>query len=482
MKTPPTVLLPPRGTPSPKALPPPAIPAIKRKLDSPSSAIDLHARSVPRLSPSGPESEPDEEALWAEARTAAEEERGFSESDAEPEVESSDSDDEPLRMRGRAMARLPNGDLHVCRPGVHCPFLVPNEDRMLVCQYTGIEHAPETTHEFFDLSNGLGQRTGDQDALCGEPQYGKWTRRADPLAASRAAFSYADTLEEKDTEFSILCTLKYEATPLGKKQPKRGALCVGEKAEEEQSRRHRSNKRNVTGQHACQALQNEAEAVLGKLINYDRASSFKHKPEEGRTHRTNPPVDPRMYDRGFVMDTSVKRYVRECMAKGVAPELDTLHNLSLMSDTISRKARDEAAKQESGGIRTAKFRKLVGSLVVALWAAMCATPYMTKTKRSNDAYRPYVCGVLYGMKRSVQLPGGGVLVPACPQLAAALPQLRGTGGNQMAKMLHSSAHRGLCTISRCIASVPAEQQCIVFGDVLKIAKTLDSTVFRSSDV
>jgi hypothetical protein len=428
-----------------------------------------------------PESEPDEEAIWAQARAAAEEERGLSESDAEPEASDSE-DDEPPRRRGRAMARLPNGDLHVCRPGLHCPFLVPNEDRIMVCQYTGIEHGPETTFEFFDLSNGLGQRTGDKDALCGEPQHGKWTRRADPLAASRAAFEYADTWEEKDTEFSVLCSLKCDAAPLGKKQPKRGALCVGEKADAEPSRRCRSNKRNVTDQHSCQNLQNEAGAVLGKLINYDRVSSFKRKPEEGKTQRSKPPVDPRMCDRSFVLGASVKRYVRECAAKGVAPELDTLHNLALMADAMSRKAREEAAEQQCGGIRTAKFRKLVGSLVVALWAAMCTTPYMKKTRRGNDAYRPYVCGVLYGMKRSVQLQGGGVLVPACPQLAAALPQLRGTGGNQMAKTLHSSAHRGLCTISRCIASVPAEQQHIVFGDVLKIAKTFDSTVFRSSDV
>ena len=113
---------------------------------------------------------------------------------------------------------------------------------------------------------------------------------------------------------------------------------------------------------------------------------------------------------------------------------------------------------------------------------MCNTPYMKKTRRGNDAYRPFVCGVLYGMKRSVQMQCGGVLVPACPQLAAALPQLRGTGGNQLAKTLHSSAHRGLCTLSRCITSVPSAQQRAVFADALRIAKTFGETTFKSSDV
>jgi len=38
------------------------------------------------------------------------------------------------------------------------------------------------------------------------------------------------------------------------------------------------------------------------------------------------------------------------------------------------------------------------------------------------------------------------------------------------------------TLSRCITSVPAAQQRAVFADVLKIAKTFNDTVFRSSDV
>ncbi len=474
MKTPPTVSAAPPHTPSPKALTSPAI-SKKRKLDSPAAIADLPAELPPR-SP-----ELDEEALWAQASAAREEEGGSS--DPEPEFESSDSEcDEPRKVRGSAMARLPDGDIHVCRRGVHCPFLVANEDRMLVCQYTGIEHGPETTFEFFDLSNGLGQRTGDQDAICGEPQHGKWTRRVDPVAASRQAFDAAEMFDEKSTDFSAFHRVSSAAAPLGAKLAKRGALCVGEEAPSEPSRRSRGNKRNVTDQHSCQNLQNEAEAVLGKLINYDRTSSFKRKSKDGKVQRSKPPVDPRMCDRGFVFNASVKRYVRECAASGVAPQLDTLHNLSLMADAMSRKAREEAAAQGSSAIRTAKFRRQVGSLVVALWAAMCNTPHMKTTRRGSDAYRPFVCGVLYGMKRSVQLQCGGVLVPACPELAAALPQLRGTGGNRLAKTLHSSAHRGLCTLSRCITSVPAAQQRAVFADVLKIAKTFNDTVFRSSDV
>ena len=476
MKTPPTVSASLNDIPSPMALPSPAI-SRKRKMGSPCSTVDLSLEARP----SSPTLDLNEEAIWEQARAAREEAGHLS--DVESEPESTDSEcDEPRRKRGSAMARLPDGDIHVCRPGNKCPFLAPNDDRIMVCQYTGVEHGPETTFEFFDLSNGLGQRTGDQDATCGEPQHGKWIRRIDPVVASRQAFDAADMFDEEGTHHLAYRSNSDAAAPLRNAKAKRGALCVGEEAPRESTRRLRSNKRNVTDQHSCQNLHSEAQAVLGKLINYDRTSSFKRKPDDSKTRRSKPCVDPRMQDRSFVFRASVKRYVRECISSGTAPHLNTLHNLALMADHVSQKARDEAAAQGSSAIRTAKFRRLVGSLVVALWAAMCNTPYMINSKRGNDAYRPFVCGVLYGMKRSVKLQCGGVLIPACPELAAALPQLRGTGGNLMAKTLHSSAHRGVCTLSRCIASVPAAQQRIVFGDVLKITTTFDSTVFRSSDV
>jgi hypothetical protein len=80
------------------------------------------------------------------------------------------------------------------------------------------------------------------------------------------------------------------------------------------------------------------------------------------------------------------------------------------------------------------------------------------------------------------LKDGTVLLPTCPQLAAALPVLRGTGGNAMAKTLHSSSHRGLCTLSRCIASVPQKDQKKVFETVIRCAERFSSQTFSKFDI
>ena len=142
---------------------------------------------------------------------------------------------------------------------------------------------------------------------------------------------------------------------------------------------------------------------------------------------------------------------------------DTLRPLFLLARRLFLKDTSACSNRQlslSPGdeLRTAKFRTSFSGIVVALWSACCRTPYMQNARRGTDAYRPFVCGVIYASKRGVTLNDGSVVVPTCPQLAEALPQLRGTGGNAHAKTLHSSSHRGLCTLSRCIASVPQNKQ------------------------
>ena len=166
-----------------------------------------------------------------------------------------------------------------------------------------------------------------------------------------------------------------------------------------------------------------------------------------------------------------------------APSLDTIHNIALMAQEASKSAQKyQDNKSASDSIRSAKFRNLCASLVVSLWSAACSSPYMSNAKRGTDAYRPFICGVLYGFKRGVTLDDGTVLIPTCPQLAQALPVLRGTGGNTTAKTLHSSSHRGLCTLSRCIASVPKVKQESVFRSTARIAQQFSKQTFTRADI
>lgn len=189
-----------------------------------------------------------------------------------------------------------------------------------------------------------------------------------------------------------------------------------------------------------------------------------------------------MCDEKFVFNLSVKKYVRSCLANCVVPSLDAIHNLALMAKNASTIAHSESVENSGDSIRTAKFRTVCCGLIVSLWCAACTTPYMQNAKRGADAFRPFVCGVLYAFKRGIEIADGSVLVPRCPQLAAALPVLRGTGGNTLAKTLHSSSHRGLCTLSRCIASVPKAEQKRTFAAVIRAAQTFSSQTFSKRDV
>jgi len=397
----------------------------------------------------------------------------------------SDSDDDPENY-GRtsvsrpAMAVLPCGDIHLCKFGKPCPYLVSNDDRLMVCKYTGVEHGPEHTDEYFDLNGGTGKKSGDPDQNCGELLHGKY-KRADPVVASKMAFNASRFFD--DSECVGYVPPAHSAVPV-KRTQKRGALCVGEHPDDSQaSKKLRCSKRNIDNCNTRSHLHAEAESVLCKMVNHKRTASFKSKAPAGRVDRKCAPADPRMCDEKFVFNKSLQKYLKNCTVSGVAPSLDTIHNLSLMAQTVSSKAREQRDNSlETDSIRTAKFRLLCSSLIVSLWSAACRTPYIESARRGSDAYRPFVCGVLYAFKRGVSLDNGTILVPKCPQLADALPVLRGTGGNTIAKTLHSSSHRGMCTLSRCIASVPRDQQSIAFADVARIASQFSNATFSKWDI
>ena len=336
--------------------------------------------------------------------------------------------------------------------------------------------------EFFDLNGGTGKKSATR------------TRAASRSTASGSGFNaasvshcaYEDAERESwddEAEAWDLAAAK-EAPPRQRhSRRRRGARCVGECGDGNgdgvmgatdgscgSGKRSRLSKKNTMSGRMMANLLSEAEQVLTKLINYDRSISFKQKRTDDRIERKRPPPDPRMCDERFVFAASVRKYVKTCLITGTPPSLDALHNLSLMAKHVSARAQAEAQASDVDALRTAKFRKACASLIVCLWAAVCSTPYMQVAKRGTDAFRPFVCGCIYGFKRGVTLSDGSVLVPTCPQLASALPALRGTGGNQLAKTLHSSSHRGLCTLR--LHVVPAADQATVFESVVRNGSSL----------
>lgn len=403
------------------------------------------------------------------------------------DTDSSDDEYAPLRdVDSSVMAIMPCGDVHVCRVGRFCPYLSSGEDRILVCAYTGLAHGPEHTDEFFDLNGGTGKRSGDPDQNCGELLHGKWTKRADPVSASRMATQSAEAFDD-DTMFDQKCALfavnSHLARPV-RSVASRSALCVGESSQKTGTRkRARFSKKNVECYETVTNLHTEAEGVLTKLIDHKLSSSFKQKSRTGKLERKCAPPDPRMCDEQYVFKKSVAKYIKNCTTSNTAPSMNDIHNLSLMARTLSTNARKRQSEAGlASNIRTARFRSTCSSLIVSLWKAACSTPYMANARRGTDAYRPFICGVLYAFKRGVWLENGTTLIPKCEPLADALPVLRGTGGNAIAKTLHSSSHRGLCTLSRCIASVPKKDQARVFQDVAQVALQFSNATFSKWDI
>ena len=262
---------------------------------------------------------------------------------------------------------------------------------------------------------------------------------------------------------------------------KRGALCVGEQLDDSKSKRARACKRKADGPDAMSTLQQEAFSIITKLVEHKKSASFSG---DGADADAPVVVDKRMADANFVFRYSLENYVRDSLTEGVPVSIDAVHSLRVESYATSAHARRELARQASqSAVQTAKFKGRCASLIVALWTACCSTPYMTKDSRKNgDSFRPFVCGVLYCFKRGLRLQDGSTLVPKCAELAESLPVLRATGGNLAAKALHSSSHRGVCTLNRSIASTDRKDFYRTFSTVSRIADSFAAESFSKFDI
>ena len=260
----------------------------------------------------------------------------------------------------------------------------------------------------------------------------------------------------------------------GKEKPcvqvaKRGARCVDDPGEETpQTKRPRGARRGTSERDQFVALQQDAQATLCKLVNFDKRYAGKG----------GKPRDPRLQNRMLLFQSALKKYTKECLASGTVPDLDTVHNIALAAANVAAAENRRIAQDEGKRalLLRVHMREMVTSLASSLWTASLSTPYMDGSKRGADSFRPFVCGVLYALKRGVNLPGGGVVVPACPQLAAALPALRSTAQNSVAKALHASSHRGLCTLHRSISSCSPQQADEIYRNCASLAHQLQISV------
>ena len=364
---------------------------------------------------------------------------------------------------------LPDGDIHVCK-GPRCPHLELNEEKTYVCGLSGICFGALSVRD--DFSTGRQAGSSNPDDHAGEPVGGQWKPKKDMHAMSNAAYTASESLKDCETEIAVSPALKKDAAP--KTPVKRGARCVDEPVDEEQAaKRVRHARRAGESREKFRSMIEDAESILCKLVNFDRRpdpKSCKDKPTAKR--------DVHLLDKDFLFQAAIKKYSKECLASGTTPTLDAIHNIALAAANIAAEEKRKAALEEGRQslILKVRMREQITTLACSLWTASCETPYMEDARRGADSFRPFICGVFYALKRGVTLPDGTVVVPACPQLAAALPALRATAQNSQAKALHASSHRGLCTLHRSISSCSAEQVTTIYETCARLARTLSQDV------
>jgi hypothetical protein len=349
---------------------------------------------------------------------------------------------------------LPDGDFHVCF-GMACRDVVLGKDQQYVCAVSGLHAGSEHMRENDSSWTGRSTTSGNPDDTAGIP-IGGWAKRRDMFSAS--VHAHQNAAEISDAEVIHKETEKERLGRLGKAAPKRGARCVDELPEASNEKRQRTSKKVADGQAMFERLTVEAGLVIDKLLSVQR-SRPPANPESKPQHN----LDPRLENLDFVRATALRRYARACASSHSCPSMSAIHDICIASNAFVRERR-HAAQQRAKRQRTAaigrcgfngKIKNLTANLVVSLWKAACTTPYMMNAKRGADSFRPFVAGVLYALKRGIYLSNGMCVVPEIETITSLLPALRSTRASDQAKQVHSSSHRGLCSLHRAICS--AEQ-------------------------
>jgi hypothetical protein len=439
----------------------------------------------------------DVQAAWEDMDAALALQREASEAtgDGSGEHDARDDDEDSLASRADAaraqICRLANGDIHVC--GWQCPSIRVNDDGLYVCQLTGLTYGTKCERKGCVSDTGRSMWSIDPDNSAGGAPVGGWRRKRSSLSLSNTAYQLAtkwtDADDEQDWNNTLARSAAAEAArpaPTVRATGKRGALCVDvsqepqRAADEEAAKRQRIAKR--VGDFA--SLHKETMQTLERLVRPNRGLVVSNRYKAAGCKPLAPAhvADERLLDEAGLFTAAVRKYVKQCTARGAVPSIDDLHNLGLAVRAVAqqeqakqRAAREAVAAPGNQLVHSARFKTLASTLVVELWHAACCTPYFAHARRGTDSFRPFAAGALYAFKRGLTLPNasGTLLVPPVPEFAAALPTARAIGAaDPVVRSLHASSHRGLCSIHRCLASVPVEQLDAVFGRALRIAERL----------
>jgi hypothetical protein len=375
-----------------------------------------------------------------------------------PDGDAVDDDDAARDARSERefrAASLLSTDPRVHRCAPHCPYVEINRDHTHICSISGVCLGQRAYND--PLTAGI-VRGLDENGVrtCGGPQPRGGFRRRDPQRASEQAMLIAQRIEELDA-----------AGPTAAPDATDDARPTDARPKADRPPVKRRRRRELEGDQLAE-LRRDARDTLDKLTSpKTRGSTDARAP-------TRPAPVVRSAD--DALDVELRMYVRRCQIAGSVPLLDDLSNIELNQRRERRVAwqRDvahrKAAHQTGDYVR---LRELAAALVVALWRCALRSAYMQQAKRASDNFRPYAAGVYFSMRRGVRLADGTTLVPRCAKLTDALPEVRAAHRGTATHTVHLSAHRGVSTLQKCVASVPTDHATAFFAEAIRAAAALE---------
>lgn len=159
--------------------------------------------------------------------------------------------------------------------------------------------------------------------------------------------------------------------------------------------------------------------------------------------------------------------------------IDHIHNLILYNKTV-----DDACALTSNvpevntytNIDNLKAIEIIAfKLVESLWKCVQYTPYIRNTKRRSEVFRPFAAGVVFAMRRGIQLACGAYIVPRCKEIERVLDEITSVQRGTERHSIHLLAHRGVNVLQRCILSIEDPNTLSnIFSDAIDIASNFDN--------
>lgn len=399
------------------------------------------------------------------------------EATAELESRANAFDSRSFKDVASRVARLANGTLHVC--GRDCPFATADPFGLWVCPYTGLAVDIALDHRA-DCGTSRHPNNAEHDVQRSGFPPATYKRKRDMTKASRTAHAAANQLgdgppllpERDDSESSsarLCCREPRHSSPQSSSSMRSRAV---------DSRRMAESTKD-----SC-LLVAQAMSIFCKVVKLPNEVSKNGASKESKRAtpgQTTSMVRPELLEGDVLYQAALRRYLKQMASAGRAPSMDDIHNISIAAANVVReeKAKNAERQQFESAVKVVESREFclwASHLTVEIWQRIWTTSYFDSARRGADSFRSFVVGILYITKRGLTLQDGTVLIPKIPAVGIVLQSARQLSEHPLLKTLHSSAHKGVCTLQRSVAALPCAQAKKMFKVAIELAANAPAVV------